>query len=403
MKSRIFTLITAITLFTALAMPIRPAAQEKSTAQEHRTDVRYTVTDLGPVGSYVYYPFLIANDGLAAGSAANPDGTVHALLWYKGSIIDDLGTPGLGGPNTAGFSVNERGQAVGQAETSVANDEDFCGFNANGFSSLTQCLPFVWQNGVMTALPTLGGANGFAYSINNRGEVAGLAETKDSGCPVTSHFEPVIWKNGVPRPLPPYTGDTDGVAAFINDHGQVAGASGTCAPLDPDTGLYLVEYHAVLWDSNGTPHDLGNLGGTGGLPGNHACALNNRGQVVGHSELNNDLNPPFHAFLWTKETDMQDLGTLPGDFYSLALGINDRGDVVGQSGDAAFTVNNAVLWERGASMPVNLNTLVIENPSGLSLVLAESINLSGEIVGLAMTSSMEPHGYLATPVHKRSR
>src|SRR5262249_17397915 len=50
--------------------------------------------------------------------------------------------------------------------------------------------------------------------------------------------------------------------------------------------------------SDGTPHDLGNLGGVGGIAGNHACALNNRGQAVGHSELAN--NATFHGFLWTE-------------------------------------------------------------------------------------------------------
>jgi probable HAF family extracellular repeat protein len=402
MKSRIFTWITAITLFTALAMPVRLAAQEHSGAHERRTGVRYHVTDLGPVAGApaindpAYWPYLIANDGLIGG-AAESDGTVQAVLWYRDLKLD-IGTPGLGGPNSAALSVNEFGQVVGQAETSVANDEDFCAFNAFGFPSLTQCLPFVWQFGVMTALPTLGGANGFANSINNRGEVAGIAETTESGCPATSHFEPVLWKNGVPQPLPTYSGDTDGIAAAINDRGQVSGASGTCGSFNPATGLYLVENHALLWE-NGTPTDLGNLGGEGGSAGNHACALNNRGQVVGHSVLTNEYYGPFHAFLWTRKTGMQDLGTLPGDFGSLALGINDGGEVVGTSLNAAFTVETAVIWEKGASPPVDLNSLVADNPSGLFLMIAMSINSSGEIVGLAQTSSTEPHGFLATTIH----
>jgi len=44
MRSATFTWITAMTLFTALAMPVLLAAQEQ------RRKVRYTVTDLGPVG-----------------------------------------------------------------------------------------------------------------------------------------------------------------------------------------------------------------------------------------------------------------------------------------------------------------------------------------------------------------
>src|SRR5262249_25380039 len=102
----------------------------------------------------------------------------------------------------------------------------------------------------------------------------------------------------------------------------------------------------------------------------------------------------------TKQTGMRDLGTLPGDFdyASLALGINDGGDVVGASLDATFS-STAVLWEKGVSEPANLNLLVVDNPSGLFLLLAQSINSSGEIVGLAVTSSGEPHGFLATPMN----
>ena len=241
------------------------------------------------------------------------------------------------------------------------------------------------------------GVNGFANSINNRREVAGLAETTNPdptpGCPVFQ-FAPVVWKHGVIEELNTYPGDTDGVAAFINDHGQAVGASGTCTSFNPNSGLYLVEDHALLWE-NGTVTDLGNLGGSGGIAGNHACAINNRGQVVGHSELADETT--FHGFLWTKQTGMQDLGTLPGDFdyASLALGINDGGDVVGASLDPTFS-STAVLWEKGVSNPADLNLLVVDNPSGLFLLLAQSINSSGEIVGLAVTSSGELHGFLAT-------
>jgi transposase InsO family protein len=47
------------------------------------------------------------------------------------------------------------------------------------------------------------------------------------------------------------------------------------------------------------------------------------------------IDPPnrffAHAFLWTKEGGMRDLGTLPGDAKSQALGINGRRQVVGLS------------------------------------------------------------------------
>ena len=356
---------------------------------------RYNVFDLGVVGNPPAGPYIIRNNGLISGAAATPDGSsMHAVLWYKGWKID-IGTPGLGGQNSAAFGVNEFGQTVGQVETSRPNAEDFCGFNAYGFASSTACRPFLWQDGVMTKLPTMGGHNGFANSINNRGVVAGIAETDATdptpGCPV-HQFEPVVWERGRIHSLPPYSGDSDGVAAQVNDKGQVVGASGTCGSFNPNTGLYLVENHALLWE-NGVATDLGNLGGEGGLAGNHACALNNHGQVVGHSDLPNDAS--FHGFLWTRETGMKDLGTLSGDFASLALGINDGGVVVGASIGPAFSTFRAVLWEKGTV--TDLNTLVDANPKNLYLVQGESINSRGEIIGLAVDGAALPHGFLAIP------
>jgi probable HAF family extracellular repeat protein len=123
---------------------------------------------------------------------------------------------------------------------------------------------------------------------------------------------------------------------------------------------------------------------------NNACALNNKSQVVGHSDLAGDLT--FHGFLWTWETGMRDLGVLPGDTASLALGINDRGSIVGSSLDAKFDLH-AFLWQDGGM--ADLNTLVGSNSATLYLLLAESINASGEITGFAATESGDVHGFLA--------
>ena len=383
--------IAASSLFAALV-----TAHSSTDGEERSRNARYKVTDLGKVGGAPGGPSFIAKNSLVGGAAAAPHGRLHAVLWFNGLKID-IGAPGLGGAHSAALGVNEEGQAVGKAETSVPDGEDFCGFTALGLlPTALRCRPFLWQQGAMTRLPTLGGPNGVASSINSRGTVVGYAENAlrdpDPGCQVFQ-FKPVVWDNGHVQELSTF-GDPDGVAAAINDHGQVVGASGTCAPFNANSGLYLVENHALLWE-RGMVTDLGNLGGTGGIAGNHACAINNRGQVVGHSELANDTT--FHGFLWTREQGMRDLDTLPNDAASLALGISDSGEVVGASLDANFNPR-AVLWANDAM--TDLNTLISAN-SGLHLLLAESINALGEIVGLAVTSTGELHGFLATPRHGR--
>jgi probable HAF family extracellular repeat protein len=70
------------------------------------------------------------------------------------------------------------------------------------------------------------------------------------------------------------------------------------------TRVNLVERHAMLWEG-GVAINLGNLGGTENFGGHHACAINHRGQVVGHSDLSGGTT--FHTFIWTWETGMQDL------------------------------------------------------------------------------------------------
>jgi probable HAF family extracellular repeat protein len=356
----------------------------------------YKVTDLGAVGPNGQ-PFAITNNGRVAG-ATQVGEIVRAELWYKGRVVD-LGQPGLKGQNSQAFGVNAWGQAVGEAQTDSPDPqgEDFCGFAALGLaSSGTTCLPFVWQNGVMRPLPTLGGSNGQANQINSQGEAAGMVEndTPDSTCPPGGpqklEFKPVVWQNGNVRELPTYPGDSDGNAHAINDSGHAAGGSGVCGAFNPIWGSNLQPLHALLWEGSETI-DLGSLGGTGHGDGIMAIGLNNHDQVIGSSDLEGDAT--FHAFLWTHETGMQDLGTVPGDVDSAALGINDLDQIVGVSLDANF--NPRAFLRQGQEL-IDLNTLV---PAGSPLYLASacSINAAGEIVGFAFDNSGNVHAYLAVP------
>ncbi len=244
----------------------------------------------------------------------------------------------------------------------------------------------------MKALPTLGGINGAASWINNRGEIVGVAENAklDKTCPANGpqkfQFKPVMWLDGKIQELPTFGSDQNGYASANNNNGQAAGASGDCATLQPN-GNYLLGRHALLWEK-GLATDLGNLGGTAG---HFAFAINNQTQVAGVSDLAGDTS--FHAFLWSQKTGMQDLGTLPGDFASAAIGINDAGTVVGLSLDPSFNLR-AFVWQDGVMS--DLNSLI---PAGsrLTIIHACGLNSRGEITGLAVTSTGEVHGYLASP------
>lgn len=353
---------------------------------------RYTVQDLGTLlGGTSSSAQDVNNGGLIAGQATLANGSAHAVLWYK-LLMMDIGISGLGGPNSVAFGANEGVQVIGIAESGASdrNGEDFCGFGTHRI-----CLPFLWQWGVMTPLPTLGGQNASTGdNINSRGQIPGFAEntTEDRSCPDPQRFEfkPVVWDRETIQQLPTFPGDREGVAFWINDNGQAVGASGQCSEYNVDLGFYLLPSHALLWD-NGTVTDLGNLGGEPVGDGNIAIRINNNGQVVGGSIVPGGTE---HAFLWTKKSGMRDLGTLPGDDSSAAAGINDNGDIVGASLDSSGASLRAVLWQNGVMS--DLNDLVPSN-TRLYLLFAFSINARGEIAGIGVTDGGDVHGFLATP------
>ena len=384
-------------LLAVLAMPVRPVAEELTAKREVKTDstpyTHYTIQDLGVVGTNPNQPgqpFVISNNGWVSGGAG-VGAAEHATLWHSGKMID-IGDPGLGG-NGIAFGVNESGQAVGEAEDASADlstTEDFCGFQAMGYSSSPKpCIPFIWSNGRMVSLRTLGGANGVANQINSWGAIAGYAENliKDPGCskPQEYEFKPVIWLQDWILPLP--TGrEPEGVAFSINEWGEVIGASGTCAAFNPSFLFNFQPVHALLWEDRETI----NLGTLGGALNNFAHDINNRGEVVGGSDLTGDQTS--HAFLWNPETGkMQDLGTVEGDYWSAGLGVNDAGQIVGVSINANFTALHAFVRQNGVL--IDLNTLVAGTTS-LSLETACSINSAGEIIGFASDQKTgDTHAY----------
>jgi probable HAF family extracellular repeat protein len=303
-----------------------------------------------------------------------------------GSTLD-LGT--LGGPNSwdnpFGGEINDRGELVGYSETSVPDPdgEDVCGFGTGLI-----CRPFLWKNGHMSALPTLGGNNGQASAMNNHGQITGFAENGivDSTCPPNKTNNriqlPVLWENGKAQALPTLIGDTDGEANAINDLGQAVGNTGTCGG---------ATNHAVSWE-NGAASQLFDYG-TFAL----AFGINNQGQIVGM--VGSPDTPTFYAALWQNGA-ITNLRTLPGDFAAIASGINNHGQVVGSTLDSSFNWSHAFIWQDGVM--TSLDTLF---PASANLLptMANQINERGQIVGMGTVLSGphtgETHAFLATPVN----
>lgn len=394
MKSRIWGILMALLALGAFVLLPNAASQQQFP--------RYTISVLGTLGGTFSEADGISARGALTGNSTPPgDSEVHGFLLENG-VMTDLGT--LGGQNGAVPEAepepNDRSQVVGVSETSTPdpNAENFCSFTAF-FNSPNTCIPFIWQGGVMTPLPMLGGNNGTAWQINNRGQATGIAEnaTFDPACPTPElEAKPVIWEDGKIQELPTIDGDLDGATQSINDSGQVVGFSGNCT-----AGFPFTTFHAVLWQrdpSGWTATDLGNLGDSSLTL---AFGINNRGQVVGQAGTacrnaggcGLPGNAAFHAFLWQNGT-MTDLGTLPGDVVSWAETINVKNQAVGTSFDAAGNMH-PFIWQDGAM--TDLNALI---PSDSPWFLLEALgeNDRGQIVGFALNIlTGEVHGYLATP------
>ena len=246
---------------------------------------RGEIFDLGTLGGNESFANFINDRGQITGAALNaiPDALttelfigatqVHAFLWEHGSM-QDLGT--LGGPDSFGYYINERGEVTGQSFTNDINE-------TTGIPTLD---PFLWRDGRMLDLGSLGGTFGVPDALNNRGQVVGGSTLAGDEA-----FHPFLWDKGRMKDLGTFGGDF-GEAFGINDDGEVVGK----AYFHGDE-----RWDAFVW-IRGLMTDLGNLGCT-----STAYSINSRGQIAGTSRLADCQT--VHAVLWQngKIYDLNDI------------------------------------------------------------------------------------------------
>jgi len=322
----------------------------------------------------------ISENGIVAGFSENgvsdplsglPVG--RAVLWTKDGKVIDLGTV-PGGTGSIVIEVNNHGQAVGFSDNDVSDPFSMVG----GFA--TQTRAYLWQNGVIRDLGTLGGPDAIAGNVNERGQIAGISFTDSnasSNCNWALTTHPFFWENGKMTDVGSL-GGTCAVTNWMNNRGQVVGFSNVVGDQSN---------HAFLWDKEHGLKDLGTLPG-----GNFSSAnwINDAGEIAGASDVSNG----GHAVLW-KNGAMIDLGLLPGDCSSEAQAINSHGQIVGHSSPDCVVDGNVVLWEHGQP-PVNLNTLVVP-ASDVTVVYPLEINDRGEIAAHGFTSTGDQRAVLLIP------
>ncbi len=307
---------------------------------------------------------------------------IRAVIWENGKIRD-LGT--FGGNEASASSINNRGQVAGFALNDIPDPFSIFGSFFNGSSNSTQTRAFLWENGKMKDLGTLGGPDAIAFpgNINQRGQVPGVSYTNNIPGPPFGlpSLHPFLWDGKKMIDMGSLGGDFGFVFA-LNNRREAVGI---------DLLADDVAQHPFLW-SKGVMHDLGTLGGTIG----EADAINDSGEVVGSAYFPGDA--VRHALLW-RHGKMKDLGVLPGDICSAAWSINSQGQVVGNSGQCGFG-GRAFIWENGEI--ANLNDLVMPK-SDVVLDDVAMIADNGEIAVNGLPQGCEDgdvcgHPYLLIPI-----
>lgn len=330
----------------------------------------------------------------------------HAVAWVNRKILD-LGT--LGGTQSIALKANLLGQTVGAALTGKADpfaDAPMracrwspvygAGSNWATFAESTYFAPgatethaTLWWGSARIDLGTLGGPDSAAADINELGQAVGWSYTsREANRFGVPDVHPFLW-NPLTRKLRDLgtLGGACAMAGAINNRGDVIGYS----TLADDTTL-----RPFLWTARGGMRDLGTLGGTYG----HANAVNDRGEVIGYSQMvaadetRPDLDLKGRAFYWYDGV-LKNLGTF-GDDYSDANGINNLGQIVGET----FTQNGGSVrgWISNRGGPItDLNTL-IDPSSGYTIIAGGYITDAGVIGARAIAPNGDERPVMLVPL-----
>ena len=283
-----------------------PAAGSAGSGQ-----ARWVMTDLGTLGGDFSTAIDLNERGQVVGTSRTASRKHRVFLWEKGRMLDLGSVPEeVVVPNVL---LNERGQVV---------------WSPNGRDSV------MWEDGIVRKLGLR------ANAINDRGQIVGQRGTGAAE-------QVVLWENGRTRELRPPGGGKWSEAMAINNRGQVVVWSTTKKDAE----------RSFLWQ-NGRWTNIGRP---------YACAINERGQIVGH------------FFLWQNgRVTTHNLKPAPGDYasYCFPWAINNRGQIIGLTDPAATEPEN---WRQRASLWENGMTTILGRAGGAGAIPRRSTTEVGSL------------------------
>jgi len=330
----------------------------------------WTMTDIGTLGGSGAFGFAINDLGQVVGNSRVPGDTTTHSFFYANGVMQDISVVNSGATRFFGYGLNNLGlvasctsgnsihPAIYNPFTQQITDlgtlgsETYDGFgNATGINDFGVAVgysyfssgaehAFVYSNGHMTDLRTLGGSSGVsdARAINNAGTIVG-----GSSYTVGGMVRAVIWVHGSILDI---SQGMQSDATDINDSGDVVGTLTAIG-------------RAYLWH-NGTMQMLGTLpGGTS----SYASGINNRGEIVGTGYISTTNRLQYHAFIY-RDGNMFDINNLVS---------TNSGYVMAN----AFGINNSdqILCWGTADDGISFHTFIVQapEPSVCSLVAASGI------------------------------
>ena len=259
----------------------------------------------------------------------------------------------LGGTSSRGNSINNRSWIA-------------------GFSNLSPTVRHaaLWRGDDVKDLGTLGAPernSAVTWSVKNtNGLIVGISQT-NTPMPLGENWScsafiagnsftclGFVWENDVMRPLNPLPGGNNSFATGANNRGEIVGwaengiQDPTCV-----ANNQVLQFRPTVW--NATTLQIRELPTLTGDSSGAATAINNKGQIVG---ISGDCDQAVgrrtarHAVLWERGRFINriiDLGNLGADYWNTPTAINDRGDVVGFAGqpnDPEGSLVQAFIWTK---------------------------------------------------------